>query len=67
MEFNRITVNPNQLNGVPCIRGLHIPVSVVVGMVAGGMSLEEILELYPDLDEEDIFEALDYTLSNLTH
>jgi len=60
MKFARITVNPNQMGGVPCIRGLRIPVATVVGMVAEGMTEEEILEAYPDLEPEDIREALRY-------
>ena len=60
MKFNRITVNPKQMGGVPCIRGLRIPVSTVVGMVADGISKKEILEAYPDLKSEDITEALRY-------
>jgi uncharacterized protein (DUF433 family) len=60
MNFTRITVNPDQMGGVACIRGLRIPVSTVVGMVADGMSLEEILAAYPDLEREDIREALLY-------
>jgi len=58
MEFNRITVNPNQMGGVPCIRALRIPVATVVGMVSDGMTDEEILEAYPDLEPGDIQEAL---------
>jgi uncharacterized protein (DUF433 family) len=58
MEFNRITVNPNQMGGVPCIRALRIPVATVVGMVSDGMTNTEILEAYPDLKPEDIQEAL---------
>ena len=58
MEFNRITVNPNQMGGVPCIRALRIPVATVVGMVSDGMTDKEILEAYPDLKIEDIQEAL---------
>ncbi len=58
--FPRITVNPKQMAGLPCIRGLRIPVATVVGMVAEGMSHERILEAYPDLEEEDIREALRY-------
>jgi uncharacterized protein (DUF433 family) len=58
MRLTRITVNPNQMGGVPCIRGLRIPVATVVSMVADGMSREEILRAYPDLEEEDIREAL---------
>ncbi len=60
MKFTRITVNPRQMGGVPCIRGLRIPVATVVGMIADGMTEQEILKAYPDLDEEDIREALRY-------
>jgi uncharacterized protein (DUF433 family) len=58
MKFTRITVNPAQMGGVPCIRGLRIPVASVVGMVADGMSTAEILQAYPDLKPGDIREAL---------
>ena len=58
MKFNRITVNPNQMDGIPCIRALRIPVATVVGMVSDGMSEKEILEAYPDLQSDDIREAL---------
>ena len=58
MRFERITVNPNQMGGLPCIRGLRIPVATVVGMIADGMTNREILDNYPDLDEKDIQEAL---------
>ncbi|HMK68336.1 MAG TPA: DUF433 domain-containing protein [Stellaceae bacterium] len=58
MKFTRITVDPNQLGGVPCIRGLRIPVASVVGMVADGMAQAEILAAYPDLETGDIHEAL---------
>ncbi len=60
MKFKRITVNPKQMNGVPCLRGLRIPVATVVGMVAEGMAAEEILRAYPDLEREDIREALQF-------
>jgi uncharacterized protein (DUF433 family) len=60
MTFTRITVRPEQMDGVPCIRGLRIPVATVVGMVADGMTNEEILAAYPDLEAEDIREALQY-------
>lgn len=58
VTFPRITVRQDQLGGVPCIRGLRIPVSVVIDMVADGMSEKEILELFPDLEKDDIKEAL---------
>lgn len=60
MKFNRITVDPNQMDGVPCIRSLRIPVSSVIGMVADGMTEEEILKAFPDLEHEDIQESLLY-------
>lgn len=60
MKFTRITVRSDQMDGVPCIRGLRIPVATVVGMVANRMNEEEILQAYPDLEEEDIKEALHY-------
>jgi uncharacterized protein (DUF433 family) len=58
--FARITVDPAQMGGVPCIRSLRIPVATVVGMVADGLDHKEILKLYPDLESEDIREALHY-------
>lgn len=58
MRFNRITVRHDQMGGVPCIRGLRIPVATVVGMVANRMADEEILRDFPDLEPEDIQEAL---------
>jgi uncharacterized protein (DUF433 family) len=60
MKFKRITINPNQMGGVPCIRGLRIPVATVMGMIADGMREEEILKAYPDLELEDIHDALRY-------
>ncbi len=60
MVFERITVNANQMGGVPCIRGLRIPVATVVGMLADGMTADEILQALPDLEPEDIPEALRY-------
>jgi uncharacterized protein (DUF433 family) len=60
MRFTRITVDPEQMGGVPCIRGLRIPVATVVGMVADGIPAEDILRSYPDLEPDDIREALLY-------
>ena len=60
MLFRRITVNQDQIGGAPCIRGLRIPVATIVGMVAEGMSEAEILDAYPDLERDDIREALHY-------
>lgn len=60
MLFERITINPDQMGGVPCIRGLRIPVATVVEMVAEGMTEDEILEAYPDLEHDDVRAALRY-------
>jgi uncharacterized protein (DUF433 family) len=60
MVFTRITVDPNKMGGVPCVRGFRIPVATVVDMVADGMTNVEILKAYPDLEQEDISEALRY-------
>jgi uncharacterized protein (DUF433 family) len=60
MSFTRITVSPDQMDGVPCIRGLRIPVATVIGMVADGMSDAEILAAYPDLEPDEVHEALRY-------
>jgi len=60
MTFTRITVGARQMGGVPCVRGLRIPVATVVEMVADGMRDEEILVAYPDLEAEDVREALRY-------
>lgn len=65
MKFERITVEPEKMAGMPCIRGLRIPVATVVAMVAEGMSEDEILEGYPDLEREDIREALRYAAEAL--
>jgi uncharacterized protein (DUF433 family) len=58
MKFTRITVDPAQMGGVPCLRGMRIPVATVVAMIADGMTEAEILHAYPDLQREDIVEAL---------
>ncbi len=65
MKFTRITVNPAQMGGVPCLRGLRVPVATVVGKTADGMTPEEIVRAYPDLELEDIREALQYVAETL--
>ena len=56
----RITADPEVMGGRPCIRGLRVTVGTVVGLVASGRSREEILQLYPYLEPDDISEALAY-------
>jgi uncharacterized protein (DUF433 family) len=58
MTFTRITVRPDQMDGVPCVRGLRIPVATVVGMIAEGLTATEVLDAYPDLELGDVQEAL---------
>lgn len=60
MKFTRITVDSRQMGGVPCIRGLRIPVATVIGLVAEGMTEAQILKAYPDLEPADIHEALQF-------
>lgn len=60
VSFARITVRADQMDGLPCIRGLRIPVATVVGMIAEGMTVAEVVEAYPDLEIADVQEALRY-------
>lgn len=60
MIFERITAEPDKLAGQPCMRGLRIPVATVVMMVADGMTPEEIVAELPDLEVDDVTEALRY-------
>jgi uncharacterized protein (DUF433 family) len=60
MAFTRVTINPRQMGGVPCLRGLRTPVATIVTLVAEGRSTLEILALYPDLEEDDIRQALHF-------
>ena len=59
-QLERITFNPNVMGGKACIRGLRVTVSTVVGLVAAGLSFDEILEAYPYLELEDIKQSLIY-------
>ena len=65
MKFTRITIDPAQMGGAPCIRGLRIPVATIVGMLADGMTREEILQAYPDLENGGISEALRFAAESV--
>lgn len=65
MSFTRITIDPTIMAGVPTLRGLRIPVATVVTMVADGMTTEEVLTDLPDLEPEDIREALRFAAEGL--
>ena len=60
MAFERITVDPDRMGGVPCIRDLRVTVSMVLGQLAGGHTIDEVLGDYPYLEREDILAALEY-------
>jgi uncharacterized protein (DUF433 family) len=60
MMYDRITFDPQVMGGRACIRGMRIPVSLVVKLVANGMTLEQIRHEYPDLEADDIYQALQY-------
>lgn len=60
MAFDRITVDPAKMGGLPCIRGLRLPVATVVGQLAAGRSYDEVLGDFPELDRQDILASLEY-------
>lgn len=66
MALERITVDPGQMGGLPCIRGMRITVSAVVGQLAAGRSIDEVLGDYPYLEREDILAALEYAAAAVT-
>jgi len=59
-RLDRITFEPGKMGGKPCIRGMRVTVGTVVGLVAAGHSIEEILEDYPYLEREDVMQSLAY-------
>ena len=59
-NLDRITINPNVCLGQPTVRGMRITVSVILKMLAGGKSVVEVLEAYPELEEEDVLQSLRY-------
>lgn len=60
MRFERITINPKQMGGLPCIRGLRLPVTTIVGQLAAGQTHAQILVDFPELEAEDIYAALEF-------
>lgn len=59
-KFNRITLDPNKCFGKPCIRGLRMPVTSILSYLSSGMTVDEILSEWPELEREDIYQALGY-------
>lgn len=66
-ELERVTINPNQCGGRPCVRGMRIRVKDVLDMLAGGAAQEEILADFPDLEAEDIRACIAYAARYLDH
>ncbi|MGH9247687.1 MAG: DUF433 domain-containing protein [Acidimicrobiales bacterium] len=60
MRFERITINPEQMGGLPCIRGMRIPVTTILGQLAAGQTHQQILTDFPELEEADILAALEF-------
>ncbi len=60
MTNYRITLDPNKCFGKPCIRGLRMPVALILSYLSSGMTVDEILEEWPELEREDIYQALGY-------
>lgn len=59
-KLNRVTVDPQVFQGQPCIRGMRIPVSLIVKLVSAGKTTDEIIDDYPELEKEDIRQALEF-------
>jgi uncharacterized protein (DUF433 family) len=64
-QFSRITINPQVCMGKPCIRGMRFPVVTLVGYLAGGMTMDEILQDFPFLEKADILEALGFAATSM--
>jgi len=58
--LKRITFNPEVMGGKPCIRGMQVTVGTIVGLIASGQTIEDVLGAYPYLERDDIYEALSY-------
>ena len=59
-KLDRITIDPEIMGGQPCIRSLRIPISLIIKLLAAGRVIEEILDDYPELEKEDVKQALEY-------
>lgn len=65
IDFHRITIDPDQMGGVPCVRGLRIPVLTVWRLVRAGLSLAQIRDDYPDLEDDDVTQAVAFVRASL--
>lgn len=62
-QFDRITMDPEKCFGKPCIRGLRMPVASILAYLSGGISIDEMLKQWPELEREDIYQALGFAAS----
>jgi uncharacterized protein (DUF433 family) len=60
MSSGRITIDPNQMGGLPCIRGMRVTVSAIVGQLAAGRTIDEVLGDYPYIERADVLAALEF-------
>lgn len=65
MAFDRISVDPERMGGLPCIQGTRITVSMVLGRLAGGQTVEQVLTDYPHLERADVSAALEYAAATV--
>lgn len=59
-KFDRITLDPEKCFGQPCVRGLRMPVASILGYLSSGMTVDDILREWPELEREDVYQALGY-------
>ncbi len=59
-ELKRITIDPNVMGGKPCIRGIRVTVGTITGLLSTGITIEELLNLYPYIEKDDVYTALAY-------
>ena len=59
-QLNRITLDPKVMGGKPCIRGMRVTVGAIVGLIASGKTIDDVVHAYPYLEKEDVLEALAY-------
>ena len=64
-KFTRISLDPDKCFGKPCIRGMRMPVSSILGYLSSGMSVQEVVSQWPELETEDIYQALGYAAKAL--
>lgn len=59
-QFDRITMDPEKCFGKPCVRGLRMPVASILAYLSGGLSIDDLLKQWPELEREDVYQALGF-------